>query len=50
VIVFAHTGHVLIDLGIFLGPVAGIAGWVYLADWREKRRKQGEGRERPPRS
>jgi hypothetical protein len=44
VIVFAHTGHVLIDLGIFLGPAVSIAGWVYLADWREKRRKRESDR------
>jgi hypothetical protein len=36
-IVFAHTGHVLIDLPIYLGPVIIIAAWLKISSWREKR-------------
>jgi hypothetical protein len=36
---FAHFGHVLIDLPIFLGPVAVIAGWMILTVRRDRRRK-----------
>jgi hypothetical protein len=27
---FAHFGHVLVDLPIFLGPVAALGGWLCL--------------------
>jgi hypothetical protein len=37
VIPFAHAGHVLIDLPIYLGPVAVVAVWLKLSSWREKR-------------
>jgi hypothetical protein len=36
---FAHAGHVLIDLPIYLGPVVAIAIWLKVANWREKRSK-----------
>jgi hypothetical protein len=48
---FAHAGHVLIDLPIFLGPVIAIGIWLKLAGWREKRdakRKHRSERQDPP--
>ena len=42
----AHTGHVLIDLGIFLGPMAVIAGWLKLSDRRQARRERDEASKR----
>ncbi len=36
--VLAHAGHVLVDLGIYLGPVLAIALGLWIADRREKRR------------
>ena len=36
-LVFAHAGHVLIDLPIYLGPVVALIVWLKLANWREKR-------------
>jgi hypothetical protein len=35
---FAHLGHVLIDLPIFFGPVAVLAGWITLVARRDRRR------------
>ena len=37
----AHTGHVLIDLPIFLGPVFALIVWAKVVQWREKRRGTG---------
>ena len=37
IVVFAHAGHVLIDLPIFLGPVVVIGAWLMIASWRDKR-------------
>jgi hypothetical protein len=34
---FAHAGHVLIDLPIFMGPVLAITVWLAIANWRDKR-------------
>jgi len=34
----AHLGHVLVDLPIFFGPVAGLAAWVAWAARRDRRR------------
>jgi hypothetical protein len=34
---FAHAGHVLIDLPIFMGPVIAITVWLAIANWRDKR-------------
>ena len=42
----AHTGHVLIDLAIFLGPMALLAGWLKLSDRRQARRERNDGPER----
>ena len=36
--VFAHAGHVLVDLAIYLGPVLVIGLGLLYADRREKRR------------
>jgi hypothetical protein len=36
--VFAHAGHVLVDLGIYLGPVLAIGLGLWAADRREHRR------------
>jgi hypothetical protein len=41
VLYLAHTGHALVDLVIFVGPVVLLLGWVYIANRREARRGQG---------
>jgi hypothetical protein len=43
VTVFAHAGHVLVDLAIYLGPVLAIGLGLFVADRREKRRRAREG-------
>jgi hypothetical protein len=43
---FAHAGHVLIDLPIFLGPVVMVALWLWIANRRDRRatrKRDGEG-------
>jgi hypothetical protein len=35
---FAHFGHILIDLPLFLGPVAVLAGWIVVTVRRDRRR------------
>jgi hypothetical protein len=35
----AHAGHVLVDLPIFLGPVAVLSLWVLLSSRRDRRRR-----------
>ena len=43
---FAHAGHILIDLPIYLGPVVVIAVWLKFSSWRDKRssrRAEAEG-------
>ena len=42
-IVLAHFGHWYVSLPVFLGPVAALFAWVYVGDWREKRK--GERRD-----
>jgi hypothetical protein len=42
----AHSGHVLVDLGIFLGPMALLAGWLKLSDRRQAKRERDEPPER----
>jgi hypothetical protein len=42
---FAHAGHVLIDLPIFLGPVVMMALWLWIASWRDKRSSRRRKRE-----
>jgi hypothetical protein len=47
--VFAHAGHVLIDLPIYLGPVVALIVWLKLAGWRERRAaKRASAREPSP--
>jgi hypothetical protein len=41
VFVFAHTGHALIDLVVFMGPVAVLSGWLVIERRRAKRREDG---------
>jgi hypothetical protein len=36
----ACTGHVLLDLPIFFGPVAVISAWILLVNRRDRRRAQ----------
>ena len=36
---FAHAGHVLVELPIYLGPIVVLVAWLKIAQWREKRRK-----------
>jgi hypothetical protein len=38
VALFAHFGHVLIDLPIFGGPVLVMAGWILVTVRRDRRR------------
>jgi hypothetical protein len=37
-VVFAHVGHVLIDLPVFLGPVIVLTAWLLIAARRDRRR------------
>jgi hypothetical protein len=37
-LIFAHTGHVLIDLAVYLGPMVLIAAALKLSDRRRARR------------
>ena len=34
----AHLGHVLIDLPIFMGPVAALVTWLLIVTRRDRRR------------
>jgi hypothetical protein len=36
--IFAHTGHVLVDLSVFLGPVLMVVIWVTVARWVDRRK------------
>jgi hypothetical protein len=36
----AHAGHTLVDLSIFLGPVAVVLGWIAISGHRERRRRR----------
>jgi hypothetical protein len=40
-LVFAHTGHALVDLAVFLGPVAVITAWLLVERARARRRGGG---------
>jgi hypothetical protein len=42
VIVVAHTGHWYVSLPIFLGPVLVLLVWVYLGDWFDRRKRDGD--------
>ena len=46
-VVFAHAGHVAVDLAIYLGPVLVIGVALWIADRREKRRGRGGEGEQP---
>jgi hypothetical protein len=37
----AHAGHVLIDLPIFLGPVAAVCAWIGIQIRRDRRHGGG---------
>ena len=37
VVPFAHLGHVLIDLPVFLGPVLVVSGWLVMSARRGRR-------------
>lgn len=39
--VLAHAGHVVVDLVVYLGPVLVIGLALWLADRRERRRREG---------
>ena len=45
---FAHAGHVLIDLPIYLGPVIVLGAWLLFSNWRD-RRAAARGDVREPR-
>jgi len=34
----AHFGHWYISLPVFMGPVVALFGYIYLQEWRNKRR------------
>jgi hypothetical protein len=42
----AHTGHALVDLAVYLGPVALALAWLGLSN-RRARRRQLKEREHP---
>jgi hypothetical protein len=44
--VLAHTGHVLIDGAIYLGPVVAIGLWVALDGRRQRRKNAGHAERR----
>jgi hypothetical protein len=39
-VLLAHFGHVLVDLPIFFGPVAGLTAWILLVTRRDRRRQR----------
>jgi hypothetical protein len=41
-VVYAHFGHILIDLPIFFGPVAALGAWM-LVTVRKDRRRHRDG-------
>jgi hypothetical protein len=42
VIPIAHIGHWYVSLPIFLGPVVVLLAWVYVGDWLERRKRDGD--------
>lgn len=38
----AHSGHLLIDLSVFLGPLLMVAIWLTIAGWRDRRKERSE--------
>ncbi len=45
----ACSGHLLVDLPIFMGPIVVLAGWLLLSTRRARRREQLEGAPPPER-
>ena len=43
IVVFAHAGHLLFDLPVFLGPFLMLTAWLIVTTRRERRRER-EGR------
>jgi hypothetical protein len=43
----AHTGHTLVDLSIFLAPVALVLAWLGFAELRDRRRRREKGGGKP---
>jgi hypothetical protein len=39
IIPLAHLGHVLIDLPVFMGPVAALVTWLLIVTRRDRRRE-----------
>jgi hypothetical protein len=37
-IIFAHFGHVLIDLPVFMGPVFVLTAWLLILSRRDRKR------------
>lgn len=42
-ITLACAGHVLIDLPVFMGPVAMLVGWLWLVRRKDRRRQRAVG-------
>jgi hypothetical protein len=40
-LVFAHAGHLLVDIPLFLGPVLLLGGALFVSTRRERRRSRG---------
>jgi hypothetical protein len=43
----AHTGHTLVDLSIFLAPLAVALAWLGFAGLRDRRRRREQEESRP---
>lgn len=41
-VTLACTGHVLLDLPIFMGPVVILVGWLLFVTRRDRRRERAE--------
>jgi hypothetical protein len=40
---FAHIGHLLVDLPVFMGPVIVLVGWLLITARRGRRRERADG-------
>jgi len=36
----AHFGHWYVSLPVFMGPVVALFGYIYIGEWRNKRRER----------
>ena len=45
IVVFAHAGHLLVDLPVFLGPLLMLAAWLIVTTRRERRRARRRERD-----